>query len=412
MTFISYAQNFEDVMLWRALKHIEKGFYVDVGAAWPDEHSVTKAFYEQGWNGINIEPNAEFIDRYVDERPRDKSLGVALGEKAGEAEMFFISNTGLSSLDKGISADRANEGWESAPAVTEIRTLANVCDEYCLENDIHFLKVDVEGFEEQVLKGNDWVRFRPWVVLVEATLPMSQVESYEGWEPILLDANYSLAYADGLNRFYISKEHEELFPAFKYPPNVFDEFKLIAEIQAEARAEQAEVKARAAETKAEQSEAKANQAEAKANQAEAKANQAEVKAEELHIALHSVYTSRSWRITAPLRWLILQIRLLRQYGLFSRIKALIKKILGLLIGRGVAFMASHPGLRFRLIALLRKLGLYDALRLVYLRLSRSHRPKKAGGYEGPDNLQDLTPLARRIYADLKNAIGKQQNKNN
>ena len=32
MSFISYAQNFEDVMLWRALKHISEGFYIDIGA--------------------------------------------------------------------------------------------------------------------------------------------------------------------------------------------------------------------------------------------------------------------------------------------------------------------------------------------------------------------------------------------
>ena len=41
MTFISYAQNFEDVMLWRALKHVEKGFYVDVGAQDPVVDSVS-----------------------------------------------------------------------------------------------------------------------------------------------------------------------------------------------------------------------------------------------------------------------------------------------------------------------------------------------------------------------------------
>ena len=59
MTFISFAQNFEDVMLWRALKHVDGGFYIDVGAAWSDVHSVTKAFYDKDWHGINIEPNPQ-----------------------------------------------------------------------------------------------------------------------------------------------------------------------------------------------------------------------------------------------------------------------------------------------------------------------------------------------------------------
>ena len=44
MPFVSHAQNFEDVMLWRALGDVKQGFYVDVGAADPVDMSVTKAF--------------------------------------------------------------------------------------------------------------------------------------------------------------------------------------------------------------------------------------------------------------------------------------------------------------------------------------------------------------------------------
>lgn len=56
MNVISYSQNFEDIILWRALKNIENGFYIDVGANDPVVHSVTKLFYENGWRGINCEP--------------------------------------------------------------------------------------------------------------------------------------------------------------------------------------------------------------------------------------------------------------------------------------------------------------------------------------------------------------------
>jgi hypothetical protein len=52
---ISYAQNFEDVMLERALAEIENGFYVDVGAWHPDLDSVTRHFFGRGWRGVNIE---------------------------------------------------------------------------------------------------------------------------------------------------------------------------------------------------------------------------------------------------------------------------------------------------------------------------------------------------------------------
>ncbi|MDC6477521.1 FkbM family methyltransferase, partial [Methylophilaceae bacterium] len=220
MTFISYAQNNEDIMLWRALKHIDNGFYIDVGAAWPDEHSVTKLFYDQGWRGINIEPNPVHIKRFPKERLGDINLPLAISNKIGEAEMYFISNTGLSSLNKKIAESHNKQGFKTTKCTVNLATLASICKEHCVKKEIHFLKIDIEGYEKQALLGNDWVKFRPWVVVIEATLPMSQAENYSEWEPILLKANYFFAYADGLNRFYVSKEHKELLPAFKYPPNV------------------------------------------------------------------------------------------------------------------------------------------------------------------------------------------------
>jgi hypothetical protein len=56
---ISYAQNFEDIILWRALKNVKHGFYEDVGEGDPAKHSVTNWFYDQGCSGVNIKPNEQ-----------------------------------------------------------------------------------------------------------------------------------------------------------------------------------------------------------------------------------------------------------------------------------------------------------------------------------------------------------------
>ena len=353
MSFISYAQNFEDVMLWRAFRHIDNGFYIDVGAWSPDLDSVTRAFYERDWHGINIEPNPEINAQLHEKRPNDINLRMAISDKSGTLMMNFLSSSGLSTLDESIANGHIASGMEVLKQQVEVTTLVTIWKNHVSpEQEVHFLKVDVEGLEEAVLMGNDWVHCRPWAVIVEATLPASQEESHVAWESILLSADYQFAYADGLNRFYVAQEHSELLPAFKYPPNVFDEFKLQREFEAEAKAEQAE---------------------AKAEQAEAKAEQAEAKAEQLHTELHTVYTSRSWRITVPLRWFIHQVRLSRQHGLFSRIKALVKKIARFFIRRGIAFVNARPGLRLRCATLARKLGFYESLRTIYLRFSgRTH----------------------------------------
>lgn len=73
MTFISYAQNFEDVMLWRALKHIKNGTYVDIGAQHSIIDSVSKAFYDNGWRGIYIEPVQKYADLLRLNRPVDNN---------------------------------------------------------------------------------------------------------------------------------------------------------------------------------------------------------------------------------------------------------------------------------------------------------------------------------------------------
>jgi len=233
MTFISYAQNYEDLMLWRALKDISQGFYIDVGSAWPDQDSVTKAFYLNNWHGINLEPNPELFKQLLERRPNDINLQLAISDVEGELELNIFDNTGLSTLDSGIAKNHLQGSFQGHVETVQVRKLSNIWKQFVPENqEVHFLKVDVEGLEEGVLKSNDWQNNRPWIVLVEATQPLSQVESYSTWEPILLDTGYLFAYADGLNRFYIEPTHQELLEKFKYPPNVFDDFMLESQMVA------------------------------------------------------------------------------------------------------------------------------------------------------------------------------------
>ena len=240
MTFVSYAQNFEDVLLWRALSGIENGFYIDVGAAHPDIDSVTRAFYDRGWSGINVEPTPEFSLRLAAARPRDINLQLVLGEHPGRTELFVVDGTGLSTVEPAAVNAIREAGLDARSIDIGVDTLAKLCRDH-VPSTIHFLKIDVEGAERKVLAGADFTSFRPWIVLVEATAPMSSVMTHEAWEPLLLDSEYRFVWFDGLNRFYVAAEkYDVLAHAFQTPVNVFDNFLRAADSEWARRIQEAE----------------------------------------------------------------------------------------------------------------------------------------------------------------------------
>jgi FkbM family methyltransferase len=228
----TYAQNFEDVMLNRLFHEQPTGFYVDVGAWDPNIHSVTKYFYKCGWHGVNIEPLRSKFELLQRERPRDVSLNVAIGDAPGEMRFFECQEASyLSTLDPGI-ADRFRAGGGTVTEYTvPVVTLNEIFERYC-PDPVDFLKIDVEGWEKQVVDRCDWRRFRPRALVIEATKPNTRPASWDDlesialwhdWEPIILANRYVFAHFDGLNRFYVREEEAALAGRLRLPPGVFDD---------------------------------------------------------------------------------------------------------------------------------------------------------------------------------------------
>ena len=221
---VSFAQNYEDIVLKRVLEGVVGGFYIDVGASHPIIDSVTKYFYEIGWSGINAEPHREMYELLQNDRPRDVNLKVALGNRSSKIEFLeTFDNGGLSTGDAQNISKIEKESTNFRKTEVEVRRLEDVCAQYAKE-EIHFLKIDVEGMEKEVLLGANYSKYRPWVVVVEAVEPNSTISTYLKWEKILLDNEYVFVYFDGLNRFYLAKEVNHLANKFDSPPNELDNF--------------------------------------------------------------------------------------------------------------------------------------------------------------------------------------------
>lgn len=247
---ISYAQNFEDVLLARAFAGRDRGFYVDVGAWLPATDSVTKHFYDLGWSGINIEPVEEYFKLLQKERPRDVNLQIAVGDRKETRRFYRVAGSGLSTFCPEPLAGYSELGLRAEEVDVEVLTLREICETY-VRGEIDFLKIDVEGWEKQVILGGDWERYRPRIVLVEAVAPNPKAfladepngffvpePAWESWESFLCGQDYELCYYDGLNRFYVRQEDRGLRAAFRFPPNVYDRFETLQMVEMRATLEE------------------------------------------------------------------------------------------------------------------------------------------------------------------------------
>ena len=423
---ISYAQNFEDVILWRAFKHISHGCYIDVGAQHPIVDSVSKAFYEHGWRGISIEPVPAWATLLRQDRPDETVLEVAIGDHNGTLKFNIIPETGLSTaLDSYAQRHHFERGYAYETICVPCLTLDDALRGLVSGKEVHWLKIDVEGMERAVLSGWNPKTVHPWVIVVEATIPNSQVPDFAEWETFIVAGGYSFVYFDGLNRFYLSGEHSELKAAFLNPPNVFDRVELsglssagwcnrvnrmraeaeeradIAQtkaLEAEERADIAKTKALEAEERADIAQTKALEAEERADIAQTKALEAEERADIAQNDLITLVNSRSWRITAPLREANVKSRIIKHY-IKERLKAVIK--------RSASFVSKRPRLKPFVLALLAPFpGVKARLRraagiTLGTAVTTFQQDVAVTGV-----LKDMSPRAQKIYMILKQNADK------
>lgn len=211
---ISYAQNREDVLIDAFFKDVSNGFYVDVGANHPVDDSVTKYFYDRGWSGINIEPNPRLFKLLEHERPRDINIKAGVSDSGGK--LIFREyegwHSGLSTFSKDMQKE--NKGIKEYRDVeVNVVTLKDLFTDKKIKK-INFLKVDVEGYEYNVLAGNDWKRYRPELICIEAN------HTFKNWRGILQNAGYKKVFFDGLNEYYLAKESLHREKEFSYVKSI------------------------------------------------------------------------------------------------------------------------------------------------------------------------------------------------
>lgn len=201
---ITYSQNREDLILWGYFHKLNSpGMYIDVGANDPIEDSVTKFYYLRGWRGINIEPQASCFSKIQKDRPDDTNLRVGISDNESDAQITTFKNSGISTFSSNVASGYSPGEIVSSDSI-QMQTLETVMNKYVKNKQVHFLKIDVEGFEDKVIKGANLKRYRPWIICIEHTWRPQK------WEKTLSENNYIPHIFDGLNAYFVAKEHQNL----------------------------------------------------------------------------------------------------------------------------------------------------------------------------------------------------------
>lgn len=162
----SYSQFGEDLIVLNMLKAAgyHTGCYVDVGANHPTAISNTYLLYRNGYRGIAIEPNKELCGLFSRFRKQDTVLSVGCADR-NELMPFYVSKTPVIS-----TFTKAHNLYKDSHILkTEYVPILRLDD--CLKPFdmpvIHFLSIDVEGLNREVLAGAPETLQKTWLLCIE-----------------------------------------------------------------------------------------------------------------------------------------------------------------------------------------------------------------------------------------------------
>ena len=166
----SFSQFGEDLVLFNFIDRNSLGFYVDIGAFHPYKFSNTYFFYRRGWRGLNIDARPGSMKIFDKKRKRDINLEIGIADNEKQSIFYVFEDYAYNTFSKKI-ADNWQEKGNKLKKIIQVKTekLAKILDEYLPQGTkISFMSIDVEGLDLVVLQSNDWSRYCPTCVLVEA----------------------------------------------------------------------------------------------------------------------------------------------------------------------------------------------------------------------------------------------------
>jgi FkbM family methyltransferase len=192
----SYSQWGEDRLVWEFFGRRSDGFFLEAGAFHPTQLSQTYLLETKGWQGVLVEPMPDQVEAFAEKRPNSRLFRTALGapEQAG-TELNFIVPDGEMSLAR-LLADGEKPAAHQRSLRVPLTTISEVLSEAKTPR-LDYLSLDLEGHELAALRGLDFNRWRPGLIVIE-----DRVEDLAQHQ-FLQQQGYQLVYRTGCNNWYV-----------------------------------------------------------------------------------------------------------------------------------------------------------------------------------------------------------------
>ena len=125
--------------------------------------------YINGWNGINIDACPGSMNKFNKVRKRDINLELGIGQKEETITYYLVAeNSTMNSFSKENLEKIGMLGKVKKEIQVPVVPLYKVLEQYENKFDtIDLLNIDVEGLDLEVVKSNDWNKYRPKVIVIE-----------------------------------------------------------------------------------------------------------------------------------------------------------------------------------------------------------------------------------------------------
>jgi len=184
-------------------------YLVDIGAHDGVTISNSRRYVLQGWQAVLVEPHPDIFAKLTAayaEYPNVRCFNVACSLVSGILPLYLGKNdpeamASTLCTDKNPWCDRIRG---DASVDVKVETVTQLLKDADWPQDFSLLLVDAEGMDYEVLKGLDFLFFRPRILVTEEYISNPEKHRNKHW--LLLDQGFTFHSMVGANTIWIANE--------------------------------------------------------------------------------------------------------------------------------------------------------------------------------------------------------------